>query len=247
VISKPVISRILAGTLFIIGGGCLALMSLLAAPSFWYVPCVWALVPLGFVWWFCRPSLAAALSVGPLVASAALARYLSGTSLAILAGCLVAALIFVFVGLRDGRGWKLPLFISIAYLAASFCTDRLFTNKVSIKSFQMGVALNGKAPWGEVGPEWQDGTAPIVLYRRVGTSYCYTAFKSQELHDRLAQERGNTVTVEYNVFSDFGRERSYNVRSVDGVVLANGMHLIKDAERFGGQMLTDGSPAPNCW
>jgi hypothetical protein len=164
-----------------------------------------------------------------------------------LVACLVASLIFVFVGLRGGRGWKLPLFISIAYLAASFCTDRLFTNKISTRSFQMGVALDGKAPWGEVGPEWQDGTAPIVLYRRVGTSYCYTAFKSQELHDRLAQKRGNTVTVEYNVFSDFVRERSYNVRSVDGAVLANGMHVIKDAERFGGQMLTDGSPAPSCW
>jgi hypothetical protein len=247
VIPTPAILRILTGTLFIIGGGCLALMSFLAGPSFWYFPCVYALVPLGFVWWFCRPALAAALSVGPLVAAAALARYLRGTSLAILAACLTAALIFIFFGLRGGQAWKLPLFISIAYLAASFCTDRLFTNKVSIKSFQMGVALDGKAPWGEVVPEWQDGTPPIVLYRRVGTSYCYTAFKSQELYDHLAQQRGNTVTVEYNVFSDFGRERGYNVRSVDGVVLANGMHVIKDAERFGGQMLTDGSLAPNCW
>ena len=207
--SKPVILRILAGTLFTIGGSYLALMSLLAAPSFWYVPCACALVPLGFVWWFGRPSLAAALSVGPLVAVAGLARYLSGTWLVILAACLIAAVILVLVGMRNGQAWKLPLFISIAFLAAAFCTDRLFTNKVSIKPFQMSVALDGKAPWGEVGPEWQDGTAPIVLYRRVGTSYCYTAFKSQELHDRLAQKRGNTVTVEYNVFSDFGRERSY--------------------------------------
>jgi hypothetical protein len=246
-IPKPVISRVLAGTLFIIGGGCLALMSLLAGPTFWYVPCACALVPLGFVWWLCRPSVAAALSVGPLVAAAAWTRYLSGASLAILAASLVAALIFVFDGLRGGQGWKLPLFVSIAYLAASFCTDRLFTNKVSIKSFQMRVALDGNAPWGEVGPEWQDGTAPIVLYRRVGTSYCYTAFKSQELHDRLAQERGDTVTIEYNVFSDFGSERSFNVRSVDGVVLTNGTHVIKDVESFGGQVLTDGSTAPNCW
>ena len=222
-------------------------MSLLAAPSFWYVPCACALVPLGFVWWFCRPSFAAALSVGPLVAAAGLARYLSGTWLVIFIACLIAAVILVLVGIHSGPGWKLPLFISIAFLAAAFCADRLFTNKVSIKTFQMSVALDGKAPWGEVGPEWQDGTAPIVLYRRVGTSYCYTAFKSQELHDRLAQKHSNTATVEYNVFSDFGRERSYNVRSVDGVVLADGKHVVKDVERFGGQMLTDGSPAPNCW
>jgi hypothetical protein len=111
----------------------------------------------------------------------------------------------------------------------------------------MGIALDGKAPWGEVGSEWQDGTPPLVLYRRVGTSYCYTAFKSQELRNRLAQKGGDRVMVEYNVFSDFGHEQSYNVRSVDGLLLADGRHVVKDAERFGGQMLTDNSRPPNCW
>lgn len=220
---------------------------LLGVPSFWYFPCVCALIPLGFVWWLCRPSLAAALSVGPLVAAAALLRYFRGMWFAILAACLIAAVIFVLVALRHARGWKLPLLISIAYLAAAFCTDRLFTNKVSVKTFQMGIALDGKAPWGEVGPEWQDGTAPVVLYRRVGTSYCYTAFKSQELRDRLAQKSSDTVTVEYNVFRDFGRDRSYNVRSVDGIVLHDGEYVVKDAERFGGQILGDGGRTPNCW
>lgn len=32
-----------------------------------------------------------------------------------------------------------------------------FTNKVSAKALQMAVALEGKAPWGEVGRDWQDG------------------------------------------------------------------------------------------
>lgn len=54
------------------------------------------------------------------------------------------------------------------------------------------------------------------------------------------------MTVEYNVFSDFGHERSYNVRSVDGVLLAEGRRVVKDAERFGGQILTDGSRPPEC-
>jgi hypothetical protein len=247
VASKPVIMRVLAGTLFTIGGAFLTLMSLVGAPSFWYVPCACAFVPLGFVWWFCQPCLAAALTVGPLVSVVASLRYTSSMWLAILAACLIAAVIFIVAALRNGRGWKLPLFVSIAYLASAFCTDRLFTDRVSVKTFQMGVALDGRAPWGEVGPEWPDGTMPIVLYRRVGTSYCYTAFKSQELHDRLAQEHGDTVTVEYNVFSDFGRERGYNVRSVDDVILANGKRVIKDAERFGGQMLIDGINAPDCW
>lgn len=240
------ILRFVAGTLFIVGGVCLTLASLLGSPSFWYIPCVCALIPLGFVWWFCPPSLAAALSVGPLVAAAALLRFLSGSWFAILAGCLIAALAFVLFGLRDNRGWRIPLFISLAYLAAVFCTDRLFTSKVKVKTFQMSIALDGKAPWGGVGPEWQDGTPSLVLYREVDGSYCYTVFSSQELRDRLAQKRSDTVTVEYNVLSDFGRTRYYNVRSIDGVLLADGQHVVKGAERLNGEMLIDNFSQP-CW
>jgi hypothetical protein len=241
------ITRALASSLFMIGGGYLTLASLLAAPSFWYIPCVCALIPLGFVWAFCRPSLAAALSVGPLIAAAALLRFLRGAWFAALAACLIVAVILVLVALRNGRGWSLPLLVSFAYLAMAFGTDRLFTNRVTVKAFQMDVALDGKAPWGDVAPEWQDGPAPIVLYRRVGRSYCYTAFKSQELRDLLMSKSGKTAIVEYNVFSDFGRERSYNVRSVDGLFLANGKHPVKDAERFGGHVLGAGSDEPKCW
>jgi hypothetical protein len=245
-VSMRVISRIVAGTLFTVGGVCLTLASLLGAPSFWYIPCVCALIPLGFVWWFCQPSLAAALSVGPLFAAAALLRFLSGWSFAILAGCLIAAFAFVLLALRDDRRWRIPLFISLAYLAVAFCADRLFTSKVKVKTFEMSIALDGKAPWGEVGAEWQDGTPPLVLYRQINGSYCYTAFKSQELRDRLAQKHHDTVTVEYNVFSDFGRTRSYNVRSVDGILLADGQHVVKDAERFSGEMLMDNF-SQHCW
>jgi hypothetical protein len=222
-------------------------VSLLAAPSFWYFLCFCALIPLGFVWWSGRPPLAAALSIGPLFAVGALLRYTSGRWFAVLAACLLTAAILVVAALRNGRGWKLPLFISVAYFAVAFGTDRLFTNRVSVKTFQMGIALDGNAPWGEVGPDWQGSPPPLVLYRRVGTSYCYTAFKSQEFRQRLAQKRGETVSVEYNLFSDFGRERSYNVRSVDGILLADGKHLIKDAERFGGQVSMGGVREPNCW
>lgn len=245
--AKPIISRVLAGTLFAVGGGCLTLLLLLGAPSFWYVPCVCALIPLGFVWWLCRPALAAALSVGPLIAVAAMLRYLSGIWFATLAICLIAAFSFVLLALRNGHAWKFPLIVSLAYLSAAFATDRLFTNKVSVKTFEMGIAFEGKAPWGEVGPEWQDGPAPLVLYRRLGSSYCYTAFKSQELQDRLARKNLKTVTVEYNVFRDFGRARSYNVRSVDGILLHDNDHVIKDAEQFGGEILGDDGRSPHCF
>jgi hypothetical protein len=49
-----------------------------------------------------------------------------------------------------------------------------------------------------------------------------------------------------NVFSDFGRTRSYNVRSVDGVLLHDGEHVVKDAERFSGEMLMDNFSS-DCW
>jgi hypothetical protein len=240
------ISRIVAGTLFTVGGACLTLVLLLGAPSFWYIPCVCALIPLGFLWWSGAPSLAAALSVGPLIAVTALLRFLSGKWFAILAGCLVVALFFVILALRDNRRWRIPLSISLVFLAVAFSSDRLFTSKGRVKTFQMSIALDGKVPWGQLGPDWQDGTPPLVLYRSVNGSYCYTVFKSQELHDRLAQKRGDTVTVEYNVFSDFGRTRSHNVRSVDGILLSDGHHMVKDAERFSGEMLIDNFSQP-CW
>jgi hypothetical protein len=239
------ISRI-AATLFIVGGACLTLASLLGAPSFWYIPCVCALIPLGLVWWLCPPPLAAGLSIGPLVAAVALVRYLSGMWLAVLVACLISAVILILAALRSGGGWKLPLLVSLVYLAAVFLTDRLFTSRVKVKTFQMSIALDGKAPWGQVGPEWDDGTPPLVLYRNVSGSYCYTAFRSQELRERLAQKRSNTVSVDYNVFSDFGRMRGYNVRSVDGVLLHDGERVVKDAEQFSGQMAMDNFSSP-CW
>src|SRR6202161_1664028 len=133
VVSTQTISRLAAGTLFTVGGTCLMLASLLGAPSFWYVPCVCALIPLGFVWWRCPPSLAAALSVGPLVGAAALLRYLEGARFVALTAGLIVAFTLIFVALSDSRGWKLPLLISFSYLAVAFCIDRSFTNKVIVK------------------------------------------------------------------------------------------------------------------
>jgi hypothetical protein len=239
------ISRIVAGALFAVGGICLTLVALVGTPSFWYIPCVSALIPLGFVWWFCRPSVAAALSVGPLVATAALLRFVSGTWFAIFAACLIAAFSIVLLALRNG-GWRIPLIISLVYVAAAFGTDRLFTSKVKVATFQMKVLLNGKAPWGQVAPDWTDETPPLVIYRDQYGSFCYTVLRSQELLDRIAQEHTNAVTVEYNVFSDFGHIHGVNVRSVDGVFLNDGQHVIKDAERFSGQMLVDNFSSP-CW
>ena len=219
---------------------------MLGTPSFWYFPCMCALVPIGVIWAL-RPPIAAALSVGPLIASAVLLHYQSGKRFVVWLLCLIAAVSFVLTALRDNRRWKLPLVVSLAFLGTAFCTDRFFTNKMTIKTFQMNVAVDGKAPWGDVGPEWSNGPVPLVLYRRIGTDYCYVAFESRELRDRLAAKDGRSVVVEYNIFRDFGRERSYNVRSVDGILLNTGERVVKDAERFSGQILGGGKTQANCW
>jgi hypothetical protein len=54
--------------------------------------------------------------------------------------------------------------------------------------------------------------------------------------------------MQINIFKDFGTEHAYNVRSVDGMLLANGHRVVKDAERFGGQILgSSGSSSERCW
>jgi hypothetical protein len=238
--------RAAGGPLFIVGGSSLVLMSMLGGPSLWYFVSFCALPILGIVW-FWKPPIAAALSIGPLISVIALLHYVSGMWVfsRIWAGAVVTgtttAIVLVIAALRGFPRWRLPVVLSLAFVTATFATDRLFTNQATVRTYQMYVAVNGRAPWGEVGPEWSDGSAPIVLYRRFENGYCYDAFKSEELRQRLLPKDGQTVTVEYNIFSDFGKERSYNVRSVDGLLLADRQHTVRDFEHFGGQILGNSS------
>jgi hypothetical protein len=110
-------------------------------------------------------------------------------------------------------------------------------NQVLIRKYEMSVAFDGKAPWGDVGPESGAEKAPTVLYRKVGRSYCYTAFQVPSLRDRLASENKSQVSVEYNVFKTFGHEGRYTLRSVDGVPLAVGNRIVQRTREFGGQFL----------
>jgi hypothetical protein len=247
---SPLALRAVGTPLFIIGGSLLILMSAVgAAPSMWYFFCYCALPLVGIVWLW-RPSLAAALSIGPLISLVALMQYVPGMwassrlwAALVVAGLTVAS-VLVVGALRGFGKWQLPVVLSLAFATSAFATDRLFTNKTSIHAYQMNVAINGHVPWGDVAPQWS-GNSPIVLYRRLGDSYCYDAFQSEELRQRLSSKNGRTVEVEYNVFSDFGTERSYNVRSVDGLLLNEGQRTVRDFERFGGQVLGSTSTSSN--
>ncbi len=117
---------------------------------------------------------------------------------------------------------------------------------VLVREYEMSVALNGKAPWGKVGPESGTNEAPSVLYRKVGESYCYTAFQLPSLRERLLHENKPYVSVEYNVFTTLGREGRYTLRSVDGVPLAKGNRILQKTGEFGGQVLLADNETLSC-
>lgn len=242
--------RVVAPVLFGVGGVCLILLAALGAPSFWYIPCFYCFPLLAGVWAW-RPRIGAALSIGPLIGVAVLLHYLSGVWLAIILGGFLTALLCIAVAAKESGRIGIPLALSLGFLCASLLADRFFTNKVVVRSYQVNVSLDGSAPWGTVGPEWADAMKPTVLYRRVGDGYCYVAFKSKELRDRLANDHRTTVSMQINILKDFGIERGYNVRSVDGLLLADGPKVVNDAERFGGHILDQGvitsSSTDDCW
>jgi hypothetical protein len=239
--------RTVAFLIFGIGGCALILTSLLGASSFWYIPCFYALPLIGLLWLW-RPSMAANLSVGPLVGVGASIWYFSGFWLVATATCLIGAIALLVLTVKRTHFSLTTALASVAFLLVAFTTDRAFTNRTSVRSYTLEVALNGNAPWGAVGPEWSDGTPPLVLYRRVGSGYCFIAFQSNELRNRLAAKGKSPVVVELNITKDFGHERSYNVRSVDGLLLQDDKHLVRDYERFGGQILGEpGETSEECW
>ena len=90
------------------------------------------------------------------------------------------------------------------------------------------MALDGKGPWGLTDPPW-DGPDAVVLYRTAHEGVvCFDAFHSKDLHDHLSPKNGQRITVEYDTFpSLFGGELAYNVHSMDGMLLANGSHVLR--------------------
>jgi hypothetical protein len=256
-------SQSFASGLFIAGGTVLTLFAFVLG-SYWDIACFFSLIPIGILWTR-RRSLAAALSVGPLATVAFVLVFMSvaivrtsgiwgdllqgGIWTFYLGFCcglaiyLSVAILLVISALRGTRRWQRPMLVSLLVVSVSFAIDRHFTNVVTVESFQMKVALEADSPESRIvgDPEWFDGRTRFILYRRVGNLYCFDRFQSEELYDRLKSKRLGTVPVEYNEFSSYGRVHGYNVRSVDGVILANGWYSVKDAERGGGTALVPDS------
>ena len=153
--------------------------------------------------------------------------------------------------MRAGMRWnrRTRLQYVIAVLAAVIIAGSVIWlnwDRVLVRRYEMSLAFDGKAPWGEVGTESTNAETPTVLYRVVGNGYCYTAFQLPSLRDRLEHENKSHVIVEYNVFTTFGHEGKYTLRSVDGVPLAIGNRVIHETREFGGQMVSGEDETLSC-
>jgi hypothetical protein len=159
--------------------------------------------------------------------------------------CVVIALALITTAFQQKRARNVTaIAISFGLVLAAFAVDRLFTDKVAVHSYSMRWSANGRAPWGDV--QLSDkGESPVVLYRMINQAYCYDALFSPDLKSKLVESNKPVVTVEYNVFSDFGRERSYNIRAVDGLVFNAGSRVVRSADGYGGYV-GDGSGLNPC-
>ena len=224
ILSNRIVSRYVPAGLFIVVGLTITAFLLLAGAS-WVVPCFFSLVPLGILW-MRRPALAAALSVGPLLGIASsISMPIAGPGevspllvAAFITICIVvpfaallAGVFLLLTALRDWRRWRLPLALSFTFVAASFAAGRLFLDVNTVRTYKMHFSLDGK----QLDLELPKGY--IAVYRSVGNGYCFDEINSQKLHDRLASEPGDEVMVQYEITSDFGRVRGYNVLTVDGI------------------------------
>jgi hypothetical protein len=247
----PTRTRAFAAPFFCISGVLAIFMTLLGAPSFWYLPCAVLWATSGLLWWF-RPSIAASFSVFPVLGIAVLIiQFLpnfrqTDYSYRALLICLVVALGLIVASFEwTGTRQSPPLAISFGLVLVAFGADRLWTDKVVVCKYSMNWLANGRAPWGNVETN-EKGESPIVVYRKIGDGYCYDAVFSPELREKLTQSNKSTVDVEYNVFSDFGHRRSYNVRAIDGIVFNEAGRTVRPGESYGGYIEMDGSRSVDC-
>jgi hypothetical protein len=248
---RSVWTRIFAALFILLSGAFASLLLLLSAPSLWYVPCavLWALS--GIIWFF-RPSFAASFSAFPVLGVAVLMvqilphfREMDFSYLPLLL-CVVLALALIVAFLKwAGAIEIIPMAISFGLILIGFGVDRLWTKKVQVHEYSMNWSANGTAPWGQVETS-EMGESPVVVYRRVAGGYCYDAVFSPELKAKLMRSNEPSVAVEYDVFSDFGHERGYNIRSIDGVVFNEGDRNLRPGEMYGGYIETDASHSVDC-
>jgi hypothetical protein len=248
ILSNRIVSRHVPAGLFIVIGLSVTAFSLLLGGASWLVLCFFSLVPLGILW-IRRPDLAAVLSVGPLLGIASSIRIpingpgpaspllvAASITLGIVVpfAALIAGVFLLLIALRDWRRWRLPLVLSFAYVAVWFITDRLFVDVNTVRTYKMHFSLDGKTL------DLKLPAGYVVVYRSAGQGYCFDEIKSPKLYDHLALKPGDEVMVQYEVASDFGHARGYNVLTVDGID-------VRDENAEGGSGSGGSGTSPQCF
>ena len=161
-----------------------------------------------------------------------------------MAAGLLLAILMIAVSIRIDRALLVLVTISVGFFLASLATDRLFTNKVTVRNFQMQVALDGYQPWTGA----MDGhRTSVVLYRRARDGYCYVSLDDPEIRNKLAARNGQVVQLEINQFMDFGKERGFNIRSVKGLLVPSEKRDINSMNWSAGQIVGSSGSLPDCW
>lgn len=253
-------ARVTAAIFFILSGLFMS-VTVLMGWGFWYLSCsiLWTLS--GFVWIW-RPSFGARLGTFPVLGIAALMAplflppyrehaewspifWFYGSQVL----CLVVALALIISTIRKTSSPNFtPWLISFSLVLGSFVVNKAFVDRAGTRSYQAYVAMDGKGPFDLTSPNEPDA---VVLYRNGRNGVvCFDGFRSRELHDFLLPKNGQSVTVEYDTFTDFGKVRGYNVHSVDGKILANGYHVLKPEYAVSSGVAKTGSgtaSGDDCW
>jgi hypothetical protein len=228
-------------SLLILGSGIYLLFAFaLGAPSFWWLIAGLLIVLAGLSGFFSAASIAG-FALPPLIVLLPLVMTLhvwnrESAPLLIALGVAFISAAFSLILSRKNfwmAGGKY-LIASSVILALGFGVDRAFTNKVKVHGFEMNWAVGSEDPMG-TGPESKEGQKKVVIYRQGGTMTCYDAIYSNELADYLQRLQKPMVHVEYEVFYDFGKDRAYNVRSIEGLLITKEGHpVLRTADGFGG-------------
>jgi hypothetical protein len=228
-------------SLLILGSGIYLLFAfVLGGPSFWWFIAGLLIVLAGLSGFFSAASIAG-FALPPLIVLLPLVMTLhvwnreSAPFLIALGVAVISAAFSLILSRKNfwtaGRNY---LIASSIVLALGFGVDRAFTNKVKVHGFEMNWAVGSGDPMG-TGPDSKDGQMKVVIYRQDGTMTCYDAIYSNELADHLQRLQKRMVHVEYEVFYDFGEDRAYNVRSIEGLLITKEGHpLLRTADGFGG-------------
>ena len=242
--------RIFISSVAVIAAGWLFLAMLLGAPSFWWLIAAGTLVIASLSGLFSN-AVFAGLAIPALTAIAIASITLDVWNKASViflfvplgflgAGAVVAA---YFSRSRRATFWR-GVALSFVILAAGFGVDRVFTNKVKVNSYEMQWAIGGGGPI--EGPTQKHGETRVVIYRPDAGSICYDAIYSTELADYVRQLQKPRLHVEYEVFYDFGKERGYNVRSIEGKLVTKDAHPVLHTGDGEGGMLEGPNPTGAC-